>query len=322
MIVIPKPNKLSYDSPKSFRPIVLLNTMGKLIEKVIGDRLQFQVVSNNFIHQSQLGGLKFKSTTDAGIALTHFICTGWIKNMLTSSLAFDITQFFPSLNHRLLALILGKAGFESRVVNFFSNYLVNRKTKYFWNNFSSSLFDVNVGMGQGLALSPILSALYLSLFLHILEKHSKNLDLKFSILSFVDDGLLITQSKSFQVSNTQLFSSYNIASKLLSKFCLLVEYLKTEICHFFRSQGTFNPPPFNLSPIGSFSPILKDIWRYLGFIFDRKLCFCQHIDFYANKAISTVKCIKILGNSTRGLNPQQKHLLYRSCILPIALYSF
>ena len=126
MIVIPKPNKLSYDSPKFFRPIVLLNTMGKLIEKVIGDRLQFQVVLNNFIHQSQLSGLKFKSTIDAGITLTHFICTGWIKNMSTSTLAFDITQFFPSLNHHLLALILGKARFESRVVNFFSNYLIDR----------------------------------------------------------------------------------------------------------------------------------------------------------------------------------------------------
>jgi len=32
--------------------------------------------------------------------------------------------------------------------------------------------------------------------------------------------------------------------------------------------------------------------------------------------------MKILGNSMRGLNPQQKQLLYRSCTLPIALYSF
>jgi len=174
-IVIPKPNKASYDSPKSFRPIVLLNTLGKIIEKVIGDKLQFHVISNNFIYQSQLGGLKFKSTTDADIALTHFIHIGWIKNMATSSLAFDIAQFFLSLNHCLLALILGKADFDLRVVNFFSNYLVNRRTKYFWNNFSSSSFDVNVGVGQGLALSPILSTLYLSLFLHILEKHLKNL---------------------------------------------------------------------------------------------------------------------------------------------------
>ena len=95
--------------------------------------------------------------------------------MATSSLAFDIAQFFPLLNHCLLALILNKVGFDSRVVNFFSNYLVNRKTKYFWNNFSSSSFDVNVGVGQGSALSLILSTLYLSLFLHILEKHLKNL---------------------------------------------------------------------------------------------------------------------------------------------------
>jgi len=56
-------------------------------------------------------------------------------------------------------------------------------------------------VGQGLALSPILSALYLSPVLHILEKHLKNLDLKFSTLFFVDNSLLITQSKSFQVSN-------------------------------------------------------------------------------------------------------------------------
>ena len=51
-IVIPKPNKSLYSSPKSFRPIVLLNTLGKLIKKDIGDKLQFQVVSNNFIYQS------------------------------------------------------------------------------------------------------------------------------------------------------------------------------------------------------------------------------------------------------------------------------
>ena len=72
-VVIPKPNKTSYNTPKAFRPIVLLNTLGKLIEKVIADRLQYLVASNDFIHPSQLGGLKYKSTSDAGIALTHII---------------------------------------------------------------------------------------------------------------------------------------------------------------------------------------------------------------------------------------------------------
>ena len=147
MIVISKLNKKSYDSPKVFRPIVLLNTVGKLIKKVIGERLQFNTASNEFIHPSQLSGLKFKFTVDAGVALTHIIHTSWIKNLSTSTLAFDIAQFFSSLNHCLLSFIMRKAGFDNRIVSFFANYLMDRKINYFWNNFMSPVFNVNVGVG-------------------------------------------------------------------------------------------------------------------------------------------------------------------------------
>ena len=297
-IIILKPNKTSYDQLKVFQPIILLNTLGKLIEKVIAERLQFTVAHNDFIHPSQLGGLKFKSTLDAGVALTHIIQSGWTKGKSSSTLAFDISQFFPSLNHNLLTRILEKAGFDPKATSFFANYIVSRRTKYMWNDFSSPSFDVNVGVGQESALSPILSFLYLSLFLYILENRLKNLRIPVSILSFVDDSLIIAQNKSFVISNSQLFCSYNVLTKLLDSFSLVIEHSKTEIFHFSRSQGVFNPPPLDLSLIGG--PILrpKDSWRYLGFIFDRKLSFHKHINFYANKAISMVKCMKLLGNSS------------------------
>ena len=224
--------------------------MGKLIKKVISERLQFLTTANNFIHPSQLGGLKFKSTTDAGVALIHIIYSGWVKNLSTSTLAFDIAQSFPSLNHWLLSLILKKAGFNNYIVSFFANYLVYRKTNYFWNNFTSSIFNINVGVGQGSTLSPILSALYLSPFLYILEKCLKNLNIPVFIISFVDDGLFISQSKSFYTSNCCLFCSYNVMTKLLEKFGLIVEHSKIDIFHFNRSYGNFNPPPLDLIPIG------------------------------------------------------------------------
>jgi len=250
IVVIPKPNKKLYDSPKSFRPIILFNTVGKLIEKVIGERLQFTMASNNFIHPSQLSGLKFKSTIDVGIALTHIIRTDWVKNMSTSTLAFDIAQFFPLLNHQLLTLIMKKAGFDNCIVSFFTNYLVDRKTNYFWNNFMSSIFNVNVGVGQGSVLLPILFALYLLPFIYILENHLKNLKIPVSIISFVDNRLFISQSNSFDISNSHLYYSYNVLTNLLEKFGLVVEYSKTEIFHFNKSHGTFNPPPLDLSPLG------------------------------------------------------------------------
>jgi len=105
---------------------------------------------------------------------------------------FNISQFFPSLNHQILTLILKKAEFDNCVINFFANYLIGRKTNYFWNNFTSPMFDVNVGVGQESALSPILSALYLLPFFYIIENHLKNLKIPISIISFVDDGLFIS----------------------------------------------------------------------------------------------------------------------------------
>ena len=191
-----------------------------------------------------------------------------------------------------------------------------------WNNFSSPLFEVNIGVGQGSALSPILSALYLSPFLYILENCLKNLNIPVSIILFVDDGLFISQDKSLVSSNSCLFCSYNVTTKLLDKFGLIIEHSKTEVFHFNRLHGFFDPPPLDLSSIGGPVLVPKNSWKYLGFIFNRKLSFHQHINYYSNRAISTVKCMRILGNSSRGIIPTQKCLLYRCCILPITLYSF
>ena len=186
--------------------------------------------------------------TDVGVALTHIIQSGWVKNLLTSTLAFNITQFFLSLNHCLLTLILKKVEFDNHIVSFFANYLMDRKMNYFWNSFTFPLFDVNIGVVQGFMLSPILSVLYLSPLLYILEKCLKNLKNLISIILFVDDGLFIFQSKSFHISNCCLFCSYNVISNLLEKFSLIVEHFKTEVFHFHRSPGVFNPPPLNLFP--------------------------------------------------------------------------
>ena len=46
------------------------------------------------------------------------------------------------------------------------------------------------------------------------------------------------------------------------------------------------------------------------------------VRYYSTKALSSVKAMKMLGSSTRGLPPKEKRLLYRSCVLPIATYGY
>ena len=144
----------------------------------------------------------------------------------------------------MLICSLAKVGLDPKVTIFFEDFLVKRKTNYTWNEFSSPMFKVNVGV----------SALYLSPLLYILEKRLKTLNIPVSLLSFVDDGLFISQNKSIDISNSQLFCSYNVLSSLLNKFGLNIEHSKTEMFHFNRSHGTFNSPPLDLLPLGG--PIL------------------------------------------------------------------
>jgi len=113
----------------------------------------------------------------------------------------------------------------------------------------SPAFNINVRVGQGSALSSILSVLYLSPFIYNLENRLKNLKIPISIISFVDDGLFISQSNSFDISNSCLFCSYNVLTNLLKKFGLVVEHSKTEIFHFNRSHGAFNPLSLDLTPL-------------------------------------------------------------------------
>ena len=167
-----------------FHPIVLLNMLGKLIKKIIGEYLQFHAILT-FIHPNQLGNLKQQSTTDTGTFLIYLVWSEWVKNLQISTLTFDITQFFLLLNHWLLP-ILDKVNFDSKISNFFSDYLIGRKTQYLWNSFTSLFLCVDVKVGQESAFSSILSILYLSSVFHIFEKETKDLHIPISFFSFID----------------------------------------------------------------------------------------------------------------------------------------
>jgi len=92
----------------------------------------------------------------------------------------------------MLTSILSHFGFANCIVDFFSDYLVGRSTQYSWNSFLFGACNTDVGMGQGSALSPILSALYITSLIHIFEHRAQALNLNTCILSLIDNSLLIS----------------------------------------------------------------------------------------------------------------------------------
>jgi len=85
----------------------------------------------------------------------------------------------------------------------------------------------------------------------------KNLKIPISIFSFIDNGLFIFQNKSLVISNANLFCSYNIILFLFGKIELTMEYRKTEVFYFYRSQRTFTPSLLDFTPLGGHILYLK-----------------------------------------------------------------
>jgi hypothetical protein len=104
-----------------------------------------------------------------------------------------------------------------------------------------------------------------------------------------------------------------------------MEHTKMELFNFAESARYYDSPnpklDLGFAPFTGNTPLApKRIWQYLGIFYDRNLTFCEHVKHYATKSISTVRSMRILGNSSRGLTPKQKRTLYVSCVQPIATY--
>ncbi|GJE98412.1 hypothetical protein PsYK624_146420 [Phanerochaete sordida] len=330
-VVVPKPNKADYTKAKSYRPIVLLNCIGKLLEKMIAARMQFDGQKFAIMHPCQYGGTIQHSTTDAGIMLVHNIREAWAKGLSVSALLLDVAQFFPSIQHDLLTKILRKQGFAPTLCGFLEDYLVGRRTQFIFNGQTLDPTDFTVGVGQGSALSPVLAGLYIALVLHkwapVQRKRCENLNIQF----FVDDGLISVASpivpgdhSALDMNNAILAHAFHDLNGDLERLGLGVETDKLELMHFrkrTRPRATTLGPDLVLQIAGRLHRVTpKEEMRYLGFYLDPALSFRSHIKFYTTKATSTVAALRMLGNSVRGLSPISKRKLYISNVLPLMLY--
>jgi hypothetical protein len=89
-IALLKPGKTDYSEPRAYCLIQLLECIGKVLEKIIADRLTYFLNKHTLNLFSQFGARKGSSTTDAALTFTHDIQTAHNKGLVTSALAIDI----------------------------------------------------------------------------------------------------------------------------------------------------------------------------------------------------------------------------------------
>ena len=171
------------DNVNNYRPISILPTLSKIIEKWTESKLMLYLNKHTLLHKNQSGFRKNYSTESALILMTD----SWLKSIndgkLVGCAMIDFRKAFDLVDHQLLLNKLRIYRFSDLSLSWFKSYLSNRSQQVVINN-SSSTSDVVCGVPHGSILGPLL----LLLFINDLPLSLKHLPI--SVDLYADDTTL------------------------------------------------------------------------------------------------------------------------------------
>ena len=193
-VPIRKTRKENYIDPKSFRPIALLNTLEKVLESIILERLQYTAETYSLLLGTQIGARRMRSIDTALQLITEKIyrIQGANKKRVASLLYLDIFTVFDRVSHKRLIHNLRKRYILALLINQISDFLRDRETTIKINDFILESSSVFIGILQGFLLSLILYLFYRANLLDLCD----DIKLYISGIEFIDNANILIYSYS------------------------------------------------------------------------------------------------------------------------------
>ena len=310
-IVLDKLGKPLYDSPFSFRVIVLLRTLFKILERVVASCLSAQATICSLIHPFQCGSLRGRSTADAALVLQHNVESFHRLCYKVSTLFLDVKGGFDNVKFPSLHSLLHRKGVSQYLVQWVGSFLREHTCRLTFQGSSRLFAPVWVGVPQGSPIFPLLFVIYIS---------SLHLEIpRLLINSYVDDLAVRVASPSYRTNVRLLQKSFSAPKRKASPLNISFSVPKTQLIHWKTTRS--NEPPCSL-PVQLESQLFHPQSRLkcLGFIFtpafDPRSHFSRRYTL-ANAALATICHLSPPG---MGLLPYLCLSLARWRLAPILLY--
>lgn len=307
VIPIPKPGK-DHSQAGNYRPISLLKSLSKLLEKIILKRLRTHISTHSLLTNEQFGFRPGHSTNHQLVRVCNHIKEALNKKHSTGMVTFDVEKAFDSVWHKGLIHKLFVLKFPLYLIKIIKSYLHKRSFYVSINDHKSNVFQILAGVPQGSVLSPTLYNIFTS-------------DLKITKSEkafFADDTCLYKSAK----SPGRIIKNLNAASKQLTdystKWKIKLNDNKTNATFFTRKTAQEWLPLTGIN-VRNTEIAWKNSVKYLGVTLDKTLTFKNHLDNIQDKALKFLGTLYPLLNRRSRLNTSNKIRVYRAIIQSILL---
>ena len=295
---------------ENYRPISVLPSMSKVLERIMHSQLSAYFSEHKLLYDHQYGFRKSHSTEYAALEFIDRVISCMDRNGTPLSIFIDLSKAFDTIDHKILLFKLRYYGITGKSFSLIENYLTNRQQYTFFDDTRSSFSSIKTGVPQGSILGP----LFFIIYVNDLRMALKN----FHPVMYADDTTLSASLRAFDCTGQDRDSRINAELQNLSKWLKLNKLSlnadKTKAMLFHTIQKTVTLPKINID--GSDIEFV-DAFDYLGIVIDKNLSWNDHI------ARVSLKVSKVLGVMSRMKNILPKEvllILYNSLFLPYISY--
>ena len=294
-IIVPLHKGGNEYTPSNFRPISLLPTLSKIIEKLVKNRVTSFLLRNNVLNPNQFGFQTNKSTNDALFSFLEKLYVGLNNGDIAGAVFCDLTKAFDCVSHSILFQKLEVYGFRGVTLKWFRSYLTQRTQSVSVGGKMSGFQNVECGVPQGSVLGPILFLLYIN--------DITNVDISGAFTLFADDTTILWRDS----NSVSLYNKVQGDLQELRKWfdCNLLTFnlTKTNILTFKCELQEVHLDAISLNPVNNV--------KFLGMHVDSLLNFSSHIKGLLKKLSSGCYALRIIA---KDLEPQAVKISYYALI--------
>ena len=226
ILVFPKAGK-DLTKPDNYRPISLLNTLSKLFEGVLLNRLKKEVHGRNLIRPEQFGFRPGHSIQHQVLRLTEKITERFNNNEKVGAVLLYVAKAFDSVLTEGLLLKLNKLKISTALIKILASYLKNRCFRVAVYDSLSESHPATAGVPQGSLLGPVLFIIYVN---DMPTSHGVDIGI------YADDTVITVNSRSVSKIVKLIDDTLRVIKEWCAKWRIKINPSKSESILFHRKQ--------------------------------------------------------------------------------------